>query len=316
MSKTRLLSSLAACWLITVPLAAAPESDSAGVTVELNGAALLHRPPVLYPEDARARGVQGSVVVQVNVDARGNVDDALVLSGPEDLRRAVLESMLEWHFTADAAGSTRQVTVAFQSVPGSSPGAEAAPPDATAGLAPGLRITSINITGLSEEARGDLMSRLPVREGVTPPQETLRELVRTVASFDEHLDVTFSPAGSGLTIYIHPRIRWMPPPPPPAPADTARIRVGGSVQAVKLISKPVPKYPAMAKAAHIQGTVSLETIIGKYGTVQNLTVISGHPLLVPAALEAVRQWVYQPTLLNGNPTEVETEIDVNFSLSQ
>ena len=57
-------------------------------------------------------------------------------------------------------------------------------------------------------------------------------------------------------------------------------------------------------------------IIGKDGTIQNLKVVSGHPLLVPAALEAVKQWVYQPTLLNGEPVEVVTQIDVNFTLSQ
>jgi protein TonB len=57
-------------------------------------------------------------------------------------------------------------------------------------------------------------------------------------------------------------------------------------------------------------------LISKEGAIENLTVISGHPLLVPAALEAVKQWIYQPTLLNGEPVGVETEIDVNFTLSQ
>ena len=62
--------------------------------------------------------------------------------------------------------------------------------------------------------------------------------------------------------------------------------------------------------------VRLNAIIGKDGTIQNLKVISGHPLLVPAAMEAVKQWVYKPTLLNGEPVEVVTSIDVNFTLSQ
>jgi protein TonB len=61
--------------------------------------------------------------------------------------------------------------------------------------------------------------------------------------------------------------------------------------------------------------VKLHATLGKDGTVQNLTVISGHPLLVPAALDAVKQWVYEPTVLNGTPTDVETEIEVNFSLT-
>jgi protein TonB len=62
--------------------------------------------------------------------------------------------------------------------------------------------------------------------------------------------------------------------------------------------------------------VKLYALIGKDGTIQTLNVISGHPLLAPAAVEAVKQWIYQPTLLNGNPVEVETEIDVNFTLAQ
>jgi len=107
-----------------------------------------------------------------------------------------------------------------------------------------------------------------------------------------------------------------PPPPPPKAAALQRIRIGGSVQQAKLIRQPHPVYPPLAKQARIQGTVKLSAIISKDGTIQHLEVISGHPLLVPAALEAVKQWVYQPTLLNGEPVEVITQIDVNFTLSQ
>ena len=110
-----------------------------------------------------------------------------------------------------------------------------------------------------------------------------------------------------------------PPPPPPAapkPVTPTRIRVGGSVQQARLIRQPKPIYPPLAKQARISGVVKLNAIIGKDGTIQNLTVASGHPLLVPAAMEAVKQWVYQPTLLNGEAVEVVTQIDVNFTLSQ
>ncbi|MDX2153030.1 MAG: energy transducer TonB [Bryobacteraceae bacterium] len=112
-----------------------------------------------------------------------------------------------------------------------------------------------------------------------------------------------------------------PPPPPPVkeapkPVTPQRIKVGGNVQQAKLIRQPRPVYPPLAKQARIQGTVRFNAIIGKDGTIQNLTVVTGHPLLVPSALEAVKQWVYQPTLLNGEPVEVVTQIDVNFTLSQ
>lgn len=105
----------------------------------------------------------------------------------------------------------------------------------------------------------------------------------------------------------------------PAPSNIPapqRIRVGREVQHGKLVQQPAPVYPPSAQQARISGVVRLNAIIGTDGTVQNLTVASGHPLLVPAALEAVRQWVYAPTLLNGKAVEVATQVEVNFALSQ
>ena len=109
-----------------------------------------------------------------------------------------------------------------------------------------------------------------------------------------------------------------PPPPPPAPKTVTpkRITIGGNVQQAKLVRQPKPVYPPLAKQARISGVVHLAAVISKDGTIQDLKVISGHPLLIPSALEAVKQWVYQPTLLNGEPVEVSTQIDVNFTLSQ
>jgi protein TonB len=93
-----------------------------------------------------------------------------------------------------------------------------------------------------------------------------------------------------------------------------RIPVGGNVQQAKLINQPKPAYPPLARQARIQGTVRFTAIIGIDGRIQNLTLVTGHPLLVPSAQAAVKQWVYQPTLLNGEPVEVVTQIDVNFTL--
>ncbi|MGA2146057.1 MAG: energy transducer TonB [Bryobacteraceae bacterium] len=107
-----------------------------------------------------------------------------------------------------------------------------------------------------------------------------------------------------------------PPPPPPKAAVPQRIRVGGNVQAANLINQVRPIYPPLAKQARISGVVELSAVIGKDGRVQDLKVIKGHPLLVQAALDAVKNWVYRPTLLNGEPVEVSTTIDVNFTLSQ
>jgi TonB family protein len=101
----------------------------------------------------------------------------------------------------------------------------------------------------------------------------------------------------------------------PPPADgVGRIKVGGNVQAASLISHPAPVYPAEAKAAGLAGKVSLQALIGPDGHVETLNVLSGDPILADAAQQAVKQWVYKPTLLNGKPVEVVTTIEVNFTL--
>jgi protein TonB len=107
-------------------------------------------------------------------------------------------------------------------------------------------------------------------------------------------------------------------PPPPKKVEVAkpvqRIVVGGKVQEASLIKKIVPTYPPLARSTRIQGHVILSAVISKDGTIESLKLISGHPLLAPAAMAAVKQWVYKPTQLNGEPVEVSTEIDVNFTL--
>jgi protein TonB len=92
-----------------------------------------------------------------------------------------------------------------------------------------------------------------------------------------------------------------------------RVRVSTGVAAGNLISQTQPVYPAIARAAGITGVVVLRAIISKTGTIENLTVQSGPVLLRQAALEGVRNWRYKPFLLNGDPTDVDTTITVNFT---
>jgi protein TonB len=103
------------------------------------------------------------------------------------------------------------------------------------------------------------------------------------------------------------------PPPPPTKAPS-RIRVGGNVQAASLVNKVTPQYPPIAKTAHVSGTVVLHAIIAKDGSIQELQYMSGPPLLMKSAMDAVREWRYKPTMLNGDPVEVDTTISVVFSL--
>jgi periplasmic protein TonB len=97
----------------------------------------------------------------------------------------------------------------------------------------------------------------------------------------------------------------------PPPVRPNRIIISHSNEAM-LLSKVIPEYPTIAKAAGVQGDIKLHAIIGKDGTIQSLTVMAGNSLLIPAALNAVQQWKYRPYMLNGQPVEVETFITVSF----
>ncbi len=369
MSKTRSISSLAAglgilalaCWFVTAtfPLAAAPQvvADGLGVTVDTGGA-VMHRTSIVYPEAARARRVQGVVTVEATVDSSGNVVETRVLNGPIELRRAAQQSVLNWHFTADTSMNTRMVKVSFE-LPAESAAAEGVAPAAegvsraatedkvkalqsqiggkavslplASPVFEGKRISRINIGGLSEQSRSDLMARLQVHVGDTLAADTMEKVRAEVRAFDEHLLVVniMMPNGEVSLMIQMPgsdsfsmstgfagQVAGGAAPALPPPADgTKRITIGGNIQQRKLVSQPKPVYPPLAKQAHIQGVVHLSALIGKEGNVINLAAIGGHPLLVPSALEAVQQWVYQTTLLNGEPVEVLTQIDVNYTLS-
>jgi len=357
MSRTRLISALAAglailvaaCWFVTgaFPLAAAPQVvyDSPGVTVDLGGAGVMHRASVFYPAEALKLGVQGTVVVEVKLDASGNVVDAHVVSGPDELRKTALQSVLQWHLTKSLAGSSQPVSISFRlpdNAPAAQPPAAATPTRAqrvaiavefarrttSQPASAGRTIKGINVIGLSDQLRADLLAQLPVREGDTISAESLANILLVLRGFDEHLSVSTPPVGSNEvmleirapgSVTIAPQAMTAAPAAASAGADAPpldRIKVGGSVQQTKLTTMSRPVYPPEAKAARSQGVVKLNATIAKDGTIQHLEVISGHPLLVQSALDAVRQWVYQPTLLNGQPVEVQTEIDVNYTLSQ
>ncbi len=101
----------------------------------------------------------------------------------------------------------------------------------------------------------------------------------------------------------------------PKVATPQKVRVSQGVSEGLLLHKVTPNYPPLAKQARIQGSVVLQATIGKDGSIQNLRVLSGHPMLTQSALDAVRQWKYKPYLLNGEAVEVETTVQVNFTLS-
>ena len=162
-------------------------------------------------------------------------------------------------------------------------------------------------------------ARRPLTAPTRIPVLSQQRAVISDAGAPQFADV---PAGgfAGDGFLVGDRGLMMPPPAPPEPKAEAKaprtgpVRVGGDVQSARLIHQVRPLYPALAKQVRTQGTVRLQAIIGRDGAIQNLQLMSGHPLLVPAAVDAVKQWRYRPTLLNGETVEVLTQIDVHFHL--
>ncbi len=132
------------------------------------------------------------------------------------------------------------------------------------------------------------------------------------------IEVIVGDAGGPAFLPFERPINIKPPTPTPHPPKptSGPMRVSKGVQMAKLVKQVIPTYPPLAKNARISGVVHLVGIIAKDGTIRNLQLIDGHPLLARAAIEAVAQWVYKPTLLSGEPVEVICPIDVNFTLSQ
>jgi protein TonB len=315
-------------------------ADGAGVVVE-PGAKIQHRSPVFFPSGAAS----GTVIVESTVNSKGEVTDARVVSGPEELRGAALSSVLTWHFSTDGGlPPTVQSTIRF----------ETAPRAATAAAAPMPRVTypslkAITTSGLSDDLAERVRGlNLPVHVGDPFTTDDFARVKAAVKEVDEHLITILRTTGSDATLTI----MLAPAEVPsgvyarvtggvagessgamtesasavsaatsaaqfPAPASgVQRLRVGGNMESSNLIKKVTPLYPPLAKQARIQGTVRFTALIDREGNIADLQLVSGHPLLVPSAQDAVKQWQYRPTLLNGEAAEVVTQIDVNYTLSQ
>jgi periplasmic protein TonB len=336
------IAACAAIWMFPFVSQAQTAPDGPGITVEA-GATLLHRAPVHAPAEST---VTGTVTVQATLDTKGEVSDARVVGGPDELRKESLTSVLQWHYQPGpaqalitirfAGGPQAAAAAAPAPVPGDSVAVTVQAPREGGGRGPVPppppppqtplpqtgTIQSIQFSGLSAEAEQELRGRLQVREGDVVNQADLSKLSGVVSAYDSHLTFSYTTGVAQGAAEYHLQVRAPGAAfvglatPADAPPPNGAQRVSSSVQSQKLISHPFPVYPPIAKNARVQGTVTLQAIIGTDGTVQNLALVSaGSPLLVQSAMDAVRQWVYQPTLLNGNPVPVVTTVDVNFTLA-
>jgi TonB family protein len=337
MSKRRMISSLAIVFTLALVAAGAAvfvfpleslAQESGGyryqspeISVNTYGHKILHGSSLDYPQSAREKRIEGTVVLQLSLDAQGQVSDARVISGPDELRNAALSSALQWHLANESGQPTTiQASITFKALLATKgPEISTDPPKLLGPLVLG-KIEYVNVPDNLREA---LQRRLGVRVGDTLAPGFEKRLAEEARAVDEHLKFGYRAAPDGsVALFIALgnaaeaiRLHETPFNPPPTPG-VRRIRIGGNVQSQKLIDKPVPAYPALAKQARIQGTARYNVLIGKDGTIQAMDLVAGHPLLVEAATPAVRQWKYQPTLLNGEAVEVVTVVDVNFTLAQ
>ncbi len=345
MSKRRLVASYLSIAAVTVvtawfvmasfPLQGSPQvevqqvavRDGAGVTVQPGGR-ILHRTSVSFPAQAMSKRVEGVITIEMSLDSQGAVSDARVLSGPEELRSGVLASVLQWHYIREASGPASVIATIEFRLPLQSNAPPPPPPPTTPDLK--RTLTSIDVSTLPQPLQDMMRSKLASFVGQPFSAELMQKLLAAARDVDSHVGIALkggTATGSMSMAITLPGTSGVlpstvPPPPPPPPSSTfpatpgvARIPVGGSVQQSKLISQPKPAYPPLARQARIQGTVRFNVLIGVDGRVTQMALISGHPLLAPAAQEVVKDWVYQPTLLNGEPVEVVTQIDVNFTLA-
>jgi TonB family protein len=261
------------------------DSQSADIRAEAKGGPqVLYRHMAQYPPEAKLKRIEGTVQVDVTIDGKGLVTDARVLSGPEELRRAALQSVLQWQFTATGAPAHTEVEINFSLQ------------DKGQGGYLGL-LKRIEMTGLSADLQARVVPRIPVKVGDTLSQDAPAEIQKAVAEVDPRIRADVSADG-----VLHVSMAPM------------ALRIGGNVQSAKLVKKVPPHYPPEAKQSRLQGTVRLMVRIAKDGKVENVELVQGHPLLAEAAIEAVKQWEYNTTLLNGNPVAVLTQVDVNFTL--
>jgi TonB family protein len=205
-----------------------------------------------YPQDALERGIQGTVVVDVTVNAAGDVTTAAVASGPQELRASAFKAALGLKYTKGQ--STTAMKIAFQ-----------------------FTLTS---TSWGVRIVGDGASNMGLRFRGSPQGDT--------ASTATNL--------------------------PNEPDATGAYRIGGTIQPPKKIKDMPPEYPAIAQQARVQGVVIVEVRIDERGMMSDTRILRSIPLLDQAAIDAVKQWQYEPTLLNGVAVPVLMTVTVNFTL--
>ena len=175
---------------------------------------------------------------------------------------------------------------------------------------PRVRQTTQSTVVHSEIFRGELLTPTHVPQQIAMITD---EVPPPIASLG--FGVPHGVPGAGSNEVLRSILGNTPAPARPNVAPQRRFRISGGVSQGLLVHEVKPRYPPLALSTRVQGAVVLQAVIARDGTISNLRLYSGHPLLARAALDAVSQWRYRPYLLNGEPVEVETQITVTFTLS-
>ena len=312
--------------------------DAPGVTVNTGGTPLRHRSAISYPASARNRGIEGTVVAELIPDSEGHVEGVHVLSGPVELAHHLIQSVATWHY-AKQVGKTkpRRITVTFNLADAkrAKPAAESVEPsltDNTAYVMSGswdprrlFTVTSLDVVGVSEEVAGEvkeLCSRTRLRENQAITLVDIAGLRLLADHVDDHLRTYFRVHGDQVSVTIAPvgfrssapdGHRALTTQHVPATSHPERVRVSAEDQARKLMAQVPPYYPPEAAGAYIQGIVWVQLLVGRDGHVLDASA-GGDRSLATAAERTIREWVYAPTLVNGQAVEVATEAKLEFFL--
>jgi len=254
-------------------------------------------------------------VVRLQLDANADVFDATILSGPDELRKAVLQSVLGWHFDRSAASTTRTVNidfvkpatavapsaqpvsggpVTFRTAPGASGRMAPPPPPVPA------KLDHIEVTGLSDAARVQLLASLPLQEGAEWTGETLAAVRDAASRFDSHLAVGVVRSTNGeLTLHI-------------GVPDAGVYSVGNGTAPPAVLTKVDPIFPA-DEPAGFAGSVMLSIVVGTEGKAEDIRIVKSLGADFDAsATTALQQWVFRPGTNQGLPVRVRAQIEVNF----
>jgi len=323
--------------LATLPLAGSAQvkeseaPERAGVSVDPGGT-ILHRVAVPYPEGARFHHIEGTVVAELTLRKNGEVADAHVVSGPEELRAAVLWSVLQWHYATEGQSpQTVQVTVNFSAPNIANSPAPNPQMEALAGSKETLgTLASIDVSALPEPLRSAVWEKVKTFQGQPFSNYLMRQVERAASGVDSHMGFAWHMSKDGtnpaLTLFLSPP--FIPAPPfdqfslePHASSETAkqfpstgkpRVVMGGGVMESKLVNKVDPVYPPQAQTAGIKGIVVLDILIASDGSVAAVHVADGPETLQQPAVDAVKQWTYKPTTVGHVPVEVVSQVKVPF----